>query len=225
MEAFDELRKRARHAQAVLHMARQSVSDFGLRVDERTATVIPLVLASMDNAYTIMTLLDRQPDRSWVSGLVLQRTQMEYVLRAAFFARAANTKELMRFRAKGRMPDRGKRQIHVMSLAEEAAGHLGWDKAKLLASVKCHQKQLSSLVHGGREILGIYTQHDEWGNIDIDWAELAAHIDTVSVYVMLGMAVAMSLSPLDEVALDEAVRPAYAAAHEYFTAFGNPIET
>ncbi len=146
----------------------------------------------------------------------MQRAQMEYVLRAAFFAKAASDREIARFRRKGKMPNRGKNQIYVADVAKEAALHLGWDEEKLLRTVKSHYKDLSGLVHGGKEVLAIYTQHEAWGDITIEWDELIHAVDNVLVFAQLALGVAMSLSPLDPEAMDRLVRPSYEAAHAYF---------
>jgi len=86
-----------------------------------------------------------------------------------------------------------------------------------LKVVNTHQKSLSGLVHGGAEVLGIYTQHLEWGDLTINWDELAHNIDNISVFVQLALSVAMLLSPLDPDALDKAVRPVYDRSVSYFS--------
>lgn len=210
------LRDRTGVALKVLHQVRPALAQMKIVVDERSATALPLVLASMDTAEAIYALLINQPEKSWVAALIMQRAQMEYVLRAAFFARAASERELAIFRRKGKMPKRGENQIYIASVTNEAAQHLGWDRDRLLRTVKNHYRELSGLVHGGKEVLGIYTMHEEWGNIEIEWDELIGSVDNIMVFVQLGLAVAMSLSPLRPEALDKAVRPAYDAAHNYF---------
>lgn len=210
------LRQRSSDALKVLHQTRNTLSDMGHIGSERTAAVLPLVLASMDTAEAIYALLINQPEKSWVAALIMQRAQMEYVLRAAFFAKAASDKEIARFRRKGKMPNRGKSQIYVADVAKEAASHLGWDEEKLLRTVKSHYKDLSGLVHGGKEVMAIYTQHDAWGDITIEWDELIHAVDNILVFAQLALGVAMSLSPLDPEAMDRLVRPPYEAAHAYF---------
>ncbi|ALN83712.1 hypothetical protein LC55x_0407 [Lysobacter capsici] len=216
MSDSNRLRQSASDALKVLHQTRNTLSGMGHIGSERTATVLPLALASMDTAEAIYALLINQPEKSWVAALIMQRAQMEYVLRAAFFAKAANDKEIARFRRKGRMPSRGRKQIYVADVAKEAAQHLGWDEEKLLRTVKSHYKDLSGLVHGGKEVLAIYTQHDAWGDITIEWDELTHAVDNVLVFAQLALGAAMSLSPLNAEAMDRLVRPSYEAAHAYF---------
>lgn len=217
------LRRCASDALKVLHLTRNTLPDMGHIGSERTAAVLPLALASMDTAEAIYALLINQPEKSWVAALIMQRAQMEYVLRAAFFAKAANDKEIARFLRKGRMPNRGKNQIFVADVATEAAQHLGWDEEKLLRTVKSHYKDLSGLVHGGKEVLAIYTQHDAWGDITIEWDELTDAVDNILVFAQLALGVAMSLSPLDPEAMDRLVRPAYEAARTYFGQRGTEV--
>jgi hypothetical protein len=211
-----KLKDRASSALKVLDMTRAVLPELDLRGTDRSATALPLALASMDTAAAIYKLLINEPEQSWVAALTLQRTQMEYVLRAAYFAKAASEDELRTFRRKGRMPKRAGRDIYIAEVAGEAADHLGWDKDKLLQSVKIHQKDLSGLVHGGKEVLAIYTRHEEWGDLTVEWDELINHVDNILIFSQLAMAVAMSFSPLDAQALDKVVRPVYVQAKRYF---------
>lgn len=116
------------------------------------------------------------------------------------------------------MPKRGQRPIHLAAVAEEAGQHLGWDTPKLLSTVRNHQRDLSGLVHGGKEVLAIYTQHDEWGDLTVEWGELAHHLDNIAVFTQLALNVAMLLSPLKPEALDKAVRAIHDQAMTYFNA-------
>lgn len=220
MSQLDALHDRVYQAAAVLAKTYEALASLDLVIDERTATTVPLVLGALDMADAIFVLLTKRTERAWVAALALQRSQMEYVLRAAFFAKAASHKELMAFRRKGTMPKRGRRAIHVVDVASEAADQLGWDKSMLLSVVKTHQRELSSAVHGGKEILAVYTQHEEWGNIDVPWGELGHHVDNVLIFAQLAMGVAMYHSRLGEVGLDAAVRPCYEAAQAYFDKWG-----
>lgn len=170
----------------------------------------------MDTAEAVYALLLQEPEHYWVAALVMQRSQMEYVLRATYFAKAASHRELITFRRTGRMPTRGKRAIHLVEVAEEACQHLGWEKSKLLSAVRAHQRDLSGLVHGGKEVLTIYTRYDAWGDLTVEWSDLSHHVDNIAVFVQLALAVAMLLSPLDPEALDRAMRPTHQAATTYF---------
>jgi len=112
---------------------RPVLAQLDIKVDERTATALPLALAAIDTAEAIYTLLRQQPEHYWVAALVMQRSQMEYVLRAAFFAKAASHREVVAFRRTGAMPRRGNRPIHLAAVAEEACHHLGWENPSCLA--------------------------------------------------------------------------------------------
>ncbi|MBK0012085.1 hypothetical protein [Stenotrophomonas sp. S41] len=217
-DALNHLRARTGDALALVRATRPVLTELDIKVDERTATAVPLLLAALDTAEAIYALLLQQPDQYWVAALVMQRSQMEYVLRAAFFAKAASQRELMAFRRTGAMPKRGHRPIHLTAVAEEAGQHLGWDTSKLLSTVRNHQRDLSGLVHGGKEVLAIYTQHDAWGDLTVEWGELAHHVDNIAVFTQLALSVAMLLSPLKPDALDRAVRAVHGQAMTYFNA-------
>jgi hypothetical protein len=218
------LRDRASTALKLVHETKLVLGDLKIVVDERSATAIPLVLASMDAAEAIYALLVNQPEQSWASALIMQRAQIEYVLRSAYFAKAASHKELMRFRKTGKMPKRGKRSIYLTEVVIDASQHLGWDQDKLLKTVKNHYRDLSGLVHGGKEVLGIYTMHETWGDLTINWDELIESVDNILVFVQLALGVSMYLSPLDPVALDSVVRSTYENTHAYFKEHGQIAE-
>ncbi|MBJ6983999.1 hypothetical protein [Luteimonas sp. MC1750] len=220
MSTIEDLKTRSYEAMSVLAETYKAVANLEVRIDERTATTVPLVLASLDMADAIYVLLATRPERAWVAALALQRSQMEYVLRAAFFAKAASQAELMRFRTKGKMPNRGKNAIYIKQVAEEAAEHMGWEKEHLVRTVVVHQKDLSSAVHGGREVLGVYTQREEWGDIEVPWDELGHHIGNVLVFVQLGLGVVMSHCRLDPQQQDQIARPAFESAHAHFDKWG-----
>ena len=65
--------------------------------------------------------------------------------------------------------------------------------------VQSHYGALSGVVHGGKEVLAIYTMHDTWGEITIDWDDLIHHVENIMVFVQLALGVAMVLSPLEPV--------------------------
>lgn len=213
----EHLHSRVRNATKVLTSVQRAIADLQIVIDARTATTIPLVLGSFDMADAAFTLLLTRHQRTWVSCLALQRSQLEYVVRAAFFAKAASERELKRFRRSGELLRRGERTIWIGKVAEEAAQHLGWEEERLVATVRAHQKDLSSAVHGGREVLRIYTMNEEWGDIEVDWAELTVHVDNIVVFLMLGLAVAAHHSQLTRMGLDEVLRPAYMAGTKYFS--------
>lgn len=215
-DSLGHLRRRGQAALDVTRASRAILAELQIKADERSATSLPLALASMDTAEAIFALLLQQPEQHWVAALALQRTQIEYVLRSAFFARAASHRELMQFRRTGRMPTRGNRPIHLADVAKEACQHLGWEQTKLLLTVRSHQRDLSGLIHGGREVLAIYTQHETWGDLTIDWEELGHQVDNIVVFVMLALSISMSFSPLAPEDMDRIVRPVYDSTIAYF---------
>lgn len=213
---LDRLKDRSFDAIGVLTKIHEAIASLEVLIDERTATAVPLVLGSLDMADSIYTLLVKRPERSWVATHALARSQIEYLMRAAFFARAASDEEVMRFRETGRMPNRDDRTIYLRRLATEAAQHMSWPEELLIETVSQHQRELSSAIHGGREVLGIYTQHDEWGNIDLPWDELGPHVNNVLVFALLALDVVASHSSNDAQSKLAALGPAYNAANEYF---------
>jgi len=186
--------------------------------------VLPLVLSSLDMADTVCFLLEAAPERCWVGAAALQRAQIEHLLRAAYFARAATDDEVEAFRTEGKLPkrpnerpDRPDRTIYLREIAEEAyRDELGENLPKLLAMIKNHHGDLSGLLHGGKEIVDVYSRmHDELGNIELEWDELLDTVDNVAVFVQFAVGVALSLSPLEQEQKDAAARDSYEQGMAY----------
>lgn len=226
--ATASLRARAEVAYRMTISTRNLLGDFEIPADERSAVVIPLVLASLDTAGAMYSLLANRPEDYWVPAVAMRRAQMEYVMRAAFFARAATERELARFRRRGEMPKRAQaagdcrsgqqktKSISLSQVAREASQKLGWDEQLLVSKLSSHYKELSGLVHGGKEVLAIYTMHPEWGVVTIDWELLDDELENSMVFAQLGLAVVMSLSPMKQDAISTLVRPVYDEAHAFF---------
>jgi hypothetical protein len=218
------LRNRARQARHLVYLAQQTLTRLGHRVDERTMVVLPLVLSSLDMADTVCYLLEAAPERYWVGAAALQRAQIEHLLRAAFFARAGTIEEVEAFRTDGKLPKRpherpGRpdRTIYLREIAEEAYHDvLGEDLPKLLTMIKNHHGDLSGFLHGGKEIVDVYSRmHDELGNIELEWEELLDTVDNVAVFVQFAVGVAMSISPLEPEQIDAAARECYEQGMAY----------
>jgi hypothetical protein len=216
MNTTARLKERAERTRELIHANRVTLSMFDIGWSERSAVVVPLAVACMDTADTVAFLLATEPEQRWVQALALQRVQMEYMLRAAFFAGAASEKETDGFRRKGAMPKRGKSPIYLMQLASEAASNLQWNDPKLLETVKHHHRDLSGFVHGGKELLAIYTQHQDWGDLTMPWDDLIQPLENTAIFAQLALSVLMRLSRLRPVELDAAVRPAYERGMVYF---------
>lgn len=212
----EQLKVRAQQTRDLITSTSASLAQFDIEVTERVLVVGPLVLASLDTADTMAYLLGTEPERRWVQALALQRVQMEYVLRAAFFAGAASDKEIGKFLRKGHMPKRSKRTIYLLDLVREAAGNLGWQAPKLVDTVKNHHRDLSGLVHGGKELLEIYTMHEVMGDLTAPWDDLSQPLENSAVFTQLALSVLMKFSRLEPPALDAVVRPTYDRSMAYF---------
>lgn len=222
------LQQRANRAHEVVGATRAVLGEMAIPANERSSVVIPLALASLDLAEATFALLVNRTARLWVPAVGMRRLQIEHVMRAAFFAAAATPQEIDRFRFNGDMPKRApvttpcqgrqskSRPMSLREVVAEACGHLGWDAAKMLSFVKEQHGPLSGVVHGGKEILGIYTMHDVWGDLTIPWTDLQDEVDNTMVFVQLAMGVSMALSPMEAAELSEVVRPVYESAHAFF---------
>lgn len=214
----ERLQARAQETRELISANRITMSRFDIGWSERSMVVVPLAIASMDTADTMAYLLATEPAQRWVQALALQRVQIEYVLRAAFFAGAASEKETEKFRRKGQMPKRGERSIYLLEVVREAASNLGWEVPNLVATVKHHHRDLSGLVHGGKELLAIYTMHDDVGDLTIPWDDLMEALENTAVFSQLALGVLMRFSRLEPLDLDAVVRPAHSRGLAYFAA-------
>lgn len=220
------LRDRAGHARHLVYLAKVTLPKLRHTVDERNMVVLPLVLSSLDMADTVCFLLEAAPEQHWVGAMALQRAQMEHLLRAAYFARVGTPEEVTKFRTKGDLPTRpkdnpeeGDRAIYLREIAAEAYHDLGDDLPKLLNMVKNHARDLSGFLHGGKEIVDVYSRmHEELGNIELSWDDLQDMVDNVAVFVQFSVGVAMSVSPLDGPEIDAAARESYEGGMKYMHA-------
>lgn len=219
-EAQHELVGRCRSARQVVHDVMQAISGLEIKGSERTWVSLSLLLASMDTALASIHLLEEHPETSWVPALALQRIQIDYFLRGAYFARVASEREVTRFARRGKLPRRAdvsgrKRDMFLNELAKEVASECGFG-AKLENMVSGHWGPLSSLVHGGKEIVAIYSHKGELGNISVEPKELLPVIDNEIVLVMLSLALTMMLSPVPPAKVSEIVRDAYNSGTSFF---------
>lgn len=106
-------------------------------------------------------------------------------------------------------------------MAREAGQQLGWDENLLGSKLSTHYKELSGLIHGGREVLDIYTMHSVWGIVTINWNALEDELECAIVFAQLGLAVVMSLSPLEQDAMSDVVRPVYDQSYAFLQAGRN----
>ncbi len=173
--ASQNLHNRADRALELVRETRLVLRELEIKIDNRSEAALPLVLASMDTAEAIYTLWTTKLEKYWVAALTMHRTQVDYVLRSAYFVKAASHKELMCFLKSGRMLKRGERWISTTDVAKDATQHLGWDVKKLINTVRNHNRFLSGLVHGGKEVLDIYTKNETLGDLTIDWDKLICY--------------------------------------------------
>ena len=175
----------------------------------------------MDTTLASLFLLETHSESAWVAALALQRVQLDYFLRGAYFCRVASEKEVHRFNRNGKMPKRAdvsgkKRDIYLMEIAREVSIHCGFG-SKLESMVHGHWHPLSAIVHGGKELVAIYCHKGEMGDISVDVSELHPIVNNEVVIVLLGLALAMTLSSLSERDVSEIVSAAYRDATAFFS--------
>lgn len=131
----------------------------------RALVAVKLARASVDYGIATFELFRRGYADYGAPAVSIHRTQIELVLRAAFFASSATEAELEYFLKKNRMPngrraDTRKRTMSARELSSIVQPDFDPDSTgvveKLVADV---YPWLSGVVHGGRELLQLYSGH------------------------------------------------------------------
>ena len=217
----DDLSARARIALKIIDDTISILPNFEIKTSANSLVALPLLYASMDNAAVCAFLLLNRPGRSFVSVLGLHRSQWEYLTRSAFFAHVANEKELASFQKTGKMPQRSGRDIYLSEIAKESFAVLRWD-AIFVSILNSNKGPLNGFVHGGIEVINAYVKNGEIGSPEIDLPMLSQILNRVVVMSQLSMAVAMSMSPLPEVQISDAVKLVYEQVQNFYIAPTNP---
>jgi len=184
---MSHLKRAAELALAGINEAMLAITKLPIASSERNALSVTLMRASMDYGRALVLLVSIHADDFGSSAVVLHRSQLEALLRGAFFAREASDAELTYFIEHDEMPSRcdekGKlRRVGPKDMSVLVGGvlHVG-DSKKLIAMVENSWSLLCGMVHGGMAVFKTYHQ-----------TEIAFHLQPCEMVEIVGNALALT---------------------------------
>ena len=185
--------------------------------DERTNVAIALLYASLEQARSASFLIAHDVQQSVFAALILLRSQIDQLMRAAFFAGPATTDELASYLADDELPRRNGNKLGPRSLARINEAHFGWTPIdRIPTTVENSWGTLSGMTHGGRALLNYYIGEDGIGAYPPN-DEFIEVVTNSVVMTHLAMATALSLATNRESGeLQASLHTWHEAGHEFF---------
>ena len=185
--------------------------------DERTNVAIALLYASLEQARSACFLVAHDVEQSVFGALILLRSQVDQLMRAAFFAGPATPEELAFYLGEDELPRRDGNKLGPRSLSRINEAHFGWTPiGRIPNTVDNSWATLSGMTHGGRALLNYYIGEDGIGAYPPN-DEFVEVLTNAVVLSHLVIAIALSMARNQEADdLQAALRPWYDAGHAYF---------
>lgn len=186
--------------------------------DERTNVAIALLYASLEQARSASFLIGNDVHQSVFAALILLRSQVDQLMRAAFFAGPATDQELATYLAEDELPRRNGNKLGPRSLASINEAHFGWTPVgRIPATVENSWGVLSGMTHGGMALLNYYIGENGIGAHPAS-DEFVDVVTNSVVLTHLAVATALSLATNEESGeLQTALQAWYQKGHEYFS--------
>lgn len=185
--------------------------------DLRTNVAVALLYASLEQARSACFLVALDVEQSVFGALILLRSQVDQLMRAAFFAGPATPEELAFYLDEDELPRRDGNKLGPRSLSRINEAHFGWTPVgRIPNTVDNSWATLSSMTHGGRALLHYYIGEDGVGAYppNDDFVEV---LTNAVVLTHLAIAIALSMAENREADdLQTMLRPWYDAGHAYF---------
>lgn len=193
--------------------------------DERTNVAIALLYASLEQARSACFLVAHDVEQSVFGALILLRSQVDQLMRAAFFAGPASVEELAFFLADDELPRRDGNKLGPRSLSRINEAHFGWvPVGRIPNTIDNSWSILSGMTHGGRALLNYYIGEDGIGPYP-PTDEFIEVLTNAVVLTHLAVAVAISMARNKEAdALQAALRNWFEAGHAYFRRWAPKLE-
>lgn len=131
--------------------------------DERTNVALALLYASLEQARSASFLVAHDVEQSVFGALVLLRSQIDQLMRAAFFAGPASTEQLTYFLEKDKLPKHEGEKMGPKSLSRINTNFFGWPADRVPDLVDYSWSVLCGVTHGGRALLNYYIHEDGIG--------------------------------------------------------------
>lgn len=183
----------------------------------RVNVAVALLYASIDQARSACFLAESDAQQSLFAALILLRSQVDQLMRSAFFAGPATDEELEFYLANDKLPRRNGDLLGPISLSRINEEHFNWQPAgRIPATIESSWGTLSGMTHGGRALLNFYIGEDGIG----PYPPTDEFIEVLTNAVVLAhLAVSISLSMAQNSESDELqqiLRAWHDAGHEYF---------
>ncbi|WP_157835192.1 hypothetical protein [Xanthomonas sp. SHU 199] len=185
--------------------------------DERTNVAIALLYGSLEQARSACFLVAHDVGRSIFGALILLRSQVDQLMRAAFFAGPATAEELSFYLGEDELPRRDGNKLGPRSLSRINEAHFGWTPVgRIPNTVDNSWATLSGMTHGGRALLNYYIGEDGIGAYPPS-DEFVEVLTNAVVLTHLAVATALSLARNSEADdLQTALRAWHGAGNAYF---------
>ena len=210
---------KAEEARRLLCEIAPLINDLKIILDKRSHVALSLLVGSLEHARALCFVLANDLEASWFSAMILHRSQIDYLVRAAYFAAPASDAQVNAFYRKGQMPKIkpaiGKsRKMRLTEMADKVETHYKWND-KFTKAIHGHWSPLSGMSHGGVELLALYETNGAIGDSTIDYTELVPNIVNVTALGQLALVVAMRMSPLTEAEISGIIGTVYVKTREF----------
>ena len=161
---------------------------------ERNNVAVALLYASMDQARSASFLIAKDVEQSVFGALILLRSQLDQLMRAAFFAGPASADQLESYLADDELPRLNGNRLGPRSLSRINEEFFGWEPVgRVPALVEHSWGTLSGMTHGGRALLNYYISDDGVGPYPPTDEFIGVLSNTVAL-AHLGVAIALTLA-------------------------------
>ncbi|TKR33296.1 hypothetical protein FCE95_03025 [Luteimonas gilva] len=221
-EAVELVAQKAEDARRLICEVVPSINSLKIVLNKRSHVALSLLVGSLEQARTFCFVLSKELRSSWFPATILHRSQIDYFIRAAYYASPATDAELDRFYSDGHMPkvvgtSGKKRNMYLSEMAASVETHYKWND-KFTKTIQGHWSALSDVSHGGTALMQLYEANGMIGDTDIDFMELKPVLGNVVAFAQLGIALAMIMSSLTDEEKSQAVGDVYTKAHAFFAA-------
>jgi hypothetical protein len=206
---------------AAIDSCRPVLSEISFPQNVRAGIAAALLCASIDQARSASFLIANDPARSTFGALILLRSQVDQLMRSAFFAGPASDEELAFYLDKDELPKRDKYKLGPISLAQINELHFNWGPVgRVPKLIKDSWDILCGLTHGGHALLAYYNGEDGIGQLKPN-DDLISELTNSVALTHIGVTIAMSMATNEEApSLQKALNVWQISADAYFSAWG-----
>jgi hypothetical protein len=188
------LQQAAEESLVALDRIRDVLSALEIPRNERNGTAIALLYSAAEQAHSAAFLVARDIKRGVLPALILIRSQLDHLMRAAFFARAATAEQLEHFLENDELPRHKGRKLGPRELARINADAFEWQPRERVPNLVADAwGVLCGFSHGGRALLNYFVGPDGVGHAPPAKEFIHTLRNSVAL-AQLGLAIAIELS-------------------------------